>query len=299
MPEAHTDTLVKPDMEAVLSRTHIGADLHGFLLPTLEAVSNAMHAIENRLGAEAASTGKVEIVIDHANDPSNIIISITDNGIGLNEENYRSFKTPFSGHKLKSRGRGFGRFTAHLKCDFAGCGETATLAGNYLRSWVSDGTDEGLTETSYQALSIIPSPLPFRVAPRVPRAIQEVIAEVGTLFWSDHEAAANRVREVIEAILTDLGVPTLHPSGKSMNLHLRIDSFRKMDGKWAEQADIVEAVKWIGNEGTHDTLTRDDVLDAFDMLETVVEDIYVRTRVELLEKVRATNARHRRANPRT
>lgn len=111
--DPHTDTLVKPDMQAVLSRTHIGVDLHGFLLPTLEAVSNAMHGIVARHGPSAAAhSGKVDIKIEQANDPSEIIISITDNGIGLNDENYRSFKTPFSGHKLKARGRGFGRFVA-------------------------------------------------------------------------------------------------------------------------------------------------------------------------------------------
>ena len=113
MAASSTDTLVKPDMDAVLSRTHIGTDLHGFLLPTLEAVSNAMHSFEARYGeGRAEIEGKVEIVISNANDPSEILIAITDNGVGLNDENYKSFKTPFSGYKLKSKGRGFGRFIA-------------------------------------------------------------------------------------------------------------------------------------------------------------------------------------------
>lgn len=38
---SETDTLIKPDMVAVLERTHVSKDLHGFLLPTFEAVSNA------------------------------------------------------------------------------------------------------------------------------------------------------------------------------------------------------------------------------------------------------------------
>lgn len=107
-----TDTLVKPDMVAVLERTHISKDLHGFLLPTLEAVSNAMHGIEARYPDTAREDGKVEITITNINDPERIMISVTDNGIGLDEENYRWFKTPFSGHKLKQNGRGFGRFIA-------------------------------------------------------------------------------------------------------------------------------------------------------------------------------------------
>ncbi|WP_375380071.1 ATP-binding protein [uncultured Sphingomonas sp.] len=109
---AETDTLVKPDMKAVLERTHVSKDLQGFLLPTLEAVSNAMHGIETRFGEEARKHGTIEIAISGINDPRHLMISITDNGIGLDDSNYTSFKTPFSGHKLRQNGRGFGRFIA-------------------------------------------------------------------------------------------------------------------------------------------------------------------------------------------
>jgi hypothetical protein len=109
---ATTDTLVKPDMVAVLQRTHVSKDLHGFLLPTLEAVSNALHGIETRFGDDARKEGKVEIVISNINDPRSLMISITDNGVGLDDRNYTWFKTPFSGHKLQQNGRGFGRFIA-------------------------------------------------------------------------------------------------------------------------------------------------------------------------------------------
>jgi len=112
MSDPNTDTLVKPDMVAVLSRTHIGHDLHSFLLPTLEAVSNAMHGIEAHFGDDAKTKGRIEIAIANLTDPAKIMISVTDNGIGLNEENYGSFKIPFSGYKLKTKGRGFGRFIA-------------------------------------------------------------------------------------------------------------------------------------------------------------------------------------------
>ncbi|MGN8118891.1 ATP-binding protein [Labrys sp. 22185] len=109
---AETDTLVKPDMVAVLERTHVSKDLHGFLLPTLEAVSNAMHGIEARFGDNAREQGMIEIVMSSINDPHRLMISITDNGVGLDNGNYISFKTPFSGHKLQQNGRGFGRFIA-------------------------------------------------------------------------------------------------------------------------------------------------------------------------------------------
>ena len=106
------DELVKPDIQAVLARTHLSLNLHDFLLPTFEAVSNAMHAIEAEYGEKAREIGAVRIHISHPNNPARFKITITDNGIGLNDENYRSFKTPFSGYKLKQHGRGFGRFIA-------------------------------------------------------------------------------------------------------------------------------------------------------------------------------------------
>lgn len=110
---ATMDELVKPDMQAVLSRTHLSITLHDFLLPVFEAVSNAMHGIEAKHGEKDASQlGRISISFDHPNDPKKLRITVTDNGIGLNDENYKSFKTPFSGYKLNTHGRGFGRFIA-------------------------------------------------------------------------------------------------------------------------------------------------------------------------------------------
>lgn len=105
------ETLRKPDMPAVVERTHVSHDLRGFLLPVFEALSNCLHSIESRFGEDNMRAGKVEIVFDNPNS-ENILISIEDNGIGLDERNFESFLTPFSGLKLEKRGRGFGRFIA-------------------------------------------------------------------------------------------------------------------------------------------------------------------------------------------
>lgn len=114
MDKLVTDTLLKPDMMAVLSRTHIQTNLHGFLLPILEAISNAMHGIEEAFvdRAKAEKNGIVVVSFRDWTNPNKFIVSVSDNGAGLNEDNYRSFKTPFSGHKLSQKGRGFGRFIA-------------------------------------------------------------------------------------------------------------------------------------------------------------------------------------------
>jgi hypothetical protein len=112
MAALRADELVKPDMQAVLARTHLTFHLHDFLLPIFEAVSNAMHGIEALFKDDPSGSGRIHIHFIGSNDPAKFKVSITDNGIGLNDENYKSFKTPFSGHKLKQHGRGFGRFIA-------------------------------------------------------------------------------------------------------------------------------------------------------------------------------------------
>lgn len=186
------------------------------------------------------------------------------------------------------------RFTGHLVCDHMPCGETATFAGDIctLRTF-RDGSEDHL-DTSYRARSIVPSPLPFPLGPKVPKALSALIREAAALYWLDQAAAVSRVREAIEAILSDLGAPERSPGGKRLHLHGRIIAFRALgDGQWDEQADIIEAAKWIGNDGTHETVSRDAALDAFEMLETVIDDLYVRSRQALLKKVRATNDRFR------
>jgi hypothetical protein len=111
-PAQEADELRKPDMQAVLSRTHLALKLHDFLLPTFEAVSNAMHAIDAVHNDKAGETGQIRIRFFNPTDPFKLKITVSDNGSGLNDDNYKSFKTPFSGFKLKQHGRGFGRFIA-------------------------------------------------------------------------------------------------------------------------------------------------------------------------------------------
>jgi Histidine kinase-, DNA gyrase B-, and HSP90-like ATPase len=112
LTKQRADALLKPDMNAVLSRTHLPRNVHGFLLPVFEAISNAMHGVEERFRDQAQSDGVVHVQFKDWKHPNKIVISVSDNGVGLTDDNYRSFRTPFTGHKLKLRGRGFGRFVA-------------------------------------------------------------------------------------------------------------------------------------------------------------------------------------------
>ncbi|MGG6898258.1 ATP-binding protein [Rhizobium sp. BR 315] len=81
------------------------------LYSVYEAVSNSIHAINDRFGEEKAATRgrvSVDITLDADGDVSQIAIS--DNGIGFTEDNLESFETSDSRFKYKRGGKGVGRF---------------------------------------------------------------------------------------------------------------------------------------------------------------------------------------------
>ena len=90
-------------------------------------------------------------------------------------------------------------------------------------------------------------------------------------------------------MLDNFGIPSKGANGHRLTLHSRIEDFAKTD---AENGAILLAIKWLGNSGSHPGgLTRDDVLDAFDMIEYVLEDRFGTTKKDLMAKVAAVNAK--------
>jgi hypothetical protein len=90
------------------------------LIPLYEAVVNSLHAIEERRKVDSAfSDGEIHIRILRDEqihlDSSEIMpvdgFEITDNGIGFNEQNMKSFFESDSTSKAEIGGKGVGRFS--------------------------------------------------------------------------------------------------------------------------------------------------------------------------------------------
>ena len=83
-------------------------------MPLFEAVVNAIQAMEERGNL---ATGKVTVEIERSTqkefEPSAerpiTGFKITDEGIGFNDENFESFQTSGSDHKISLGGKGIGR----------------------------------------------------------------------------------------------------------------------------------------------------------------------------------------------
>ena len=87
------------------------------LTPLLEAISNAIQAIEDSNRADG------KIVIEILRDVSSVICAdfaecsnivgfrITDNGEGFNRKNFEAFNEVYTKNKVKRGGKGYGRIT--------------------------------------------------------------------------------------------------------------------------------------------------------------------------------------------
>ncbi|MGJ7916367.1 DUF4145 domain-containing protein [Massilia sp. LXY-6] len=167
------------------------------------------------------------------------------------------------------------RFVAILECDNARCKEAAVVAG---KGWVEEWHDE--YERHYTSIFlpyyILPSPRMISIPTKCPR---EVITELDHAFvasWHDFAAAGNHIRSATERVLDSLKVPKqiLNVKRKRVPilLHNRI---QKLEKTHPEVHDYLMAIKWLGNAASHSSaLTRDDVFDALDIFETVLDKVY-------------------------
>jgi hypothetical protein len=74
-----------------------------------EAIMNSIHAIEERFGKDKLDSGRIDIRMVQNGEGRYIGFQISDNGIGLNDENMISFRKSDSMKKVKFGGKGVGR----------------------------------------------------------------------------------------------------------------------------------------------------------------------------------------------
>ena len=183
------------------------------------------------------------------------------------------------------------KFSAILCCNNEKCQEpvVATGKGRVDLVHANDGDFE-YVEFFYPD-HLNPSPNIISISPQFPA---EVISELQNSFistWRDYSSAGNHIRAAVERLLDHLKEPKtkLSKTGKRerLSLHNRIVGIASRD---QELSEALLAVKWLGNAGSHtDELTQDDVFDALEILETVLDDLFVRHKPRLKKLIAAIN----------
>lgn len=186
------------------------------------------------------------------------------------------------------------RFSGILICNNENCQEPISLAGHghVKEVQISDNGDFDYENVFYPEF-VSPSPPMIPVPGICPKPVVAELQKAFIASWGDIPAAANHVRSVVERLLDFLKVPKtkLNSNGERCrrSLHERIISFASIDNSLSES---LQAVKWLGNVGSHsDEISRDDVFDAFDILEVIFDELFVKHRERMKKIVSVINTK--------
>jgi hypothetical protein len=184
------------------------------------------------------------------------------------------------------------RFSAIVICNNEHCREVVAITGTGTVDHVQtheDGQSDYIEFFHPEYVS--PSPLLIPIRIEYPQLVVSELRLSFTASWSDFSSAGNHIRAAVERLLDHLGEPATKADkgGKTLRvpLHERIEGLGKRD---KGLSDRLLAVKWIGNAGSHkDELTRDDVFDALDIVDVILDDLFVRHREKVTALVAAIN----------
>ena len=169
-------------------------------------------------------------------------------------------------------------YRGHFQCP--SCREFIMSAGKGVVDWFEAedryGNPVQVHFDSFSPEVFIPHLRLFEIPDDTPKSIVEHLHQSFSLFFCSPESAANQVRVALENTLTALKVKRFRIVGKRRKfiaLHNRIDL---LPAKYESVRELFFAIKWLGNAGSHggSAIFKDDVLDAYEMMELLLLEIY-------------------------
>jgi len=156
-------------------------------------------------------------------------------------------------------------FSAFLNCTH--CKEkTVTIGEGKVDTFNGQDTGEWGCEEVFMPKYFIPPLQLFEIPSDCPKSVKEHINESFSLAWADFSAAGNKLRVAVEKL-----IDAIHP-GSSGTLHNRIG---KLPSQHEGIKDWLLAVKWLGNEGSHQAQLQEyDVAFAYDVFLLVLNKLY-------------------------
>ncbi|WP_164838080.1 DUF4145 domain-containing protein [Sinorhizobium meliloti] len=170
-----------------------------------------------------------------------------------------------------------GRFKGFLRCDRQQCGEIVVVAGSFTTEFHHDFDHEAeqpITHevTTYRPHLMSPAPEIIQYPKKLNKDSKEHLLRSFVLFWVDYASCANRLRIVVEYLLDQFGIERENAKGDFLNLASRIEKLTKTK---PDQADYLNALRWLGNAGSHDgNVDFNDLLWCLDMLEHAMIELF-------------------------
>lgn len=183
------------------------------------------------------------------------------------------------------------RFTMLLSCNNRLCYEPVVVTGESKIEVFQTGSDSYEVIDYLYPTHVNPSPLLIPLAENYPEEVCKELLLAFVASWGDFSSAGNHIRTAVERLLDHLGVAK-DKSGKDgkperLFLGARIYILEAHDKK---PFSYLKAVKWIGNQASHtDELMRDDIFDALDIIDAILNYLFSKDGKRVQELVEAIN----------
>lgn len=167
-----------------------------------------------------------------------------------------------------------------FQCSDSGCARRVLISGDWSHDIDEHPHTYATRWADYIRVRYIAPAIPIITTPaKTPDKARAAINAASELLWLNPNAAANHLRQAIEELLNSKGVKrseiTKQKKRRQLSTHQRIELYRTTRPANVPIADTLEAVKWIGNSGSHQaTLTITDVLEGAELLESALKELY-------------------------
>ena len=172
-------------------------------------------------------------------------------------------------------------------CSSEGCQESVSFRGeilvqelmHYNPKLEDDEIKELKTltiKTLYPMVHLIP------VHEEYPTEVSKLLLESFSLYLEHPSSCVNKLRILVEKILDSLvGI-------QNISLHKRIEDLELSNSTISE---YLMSLKWVGNEGSHDTvIEQDDLPKIYEILNKVLDLLYLKSDEKLYDSVNMINA---------
>jgi len=111
MDTQSTSLHLKEDLEGRIANLAMAPSYANTLIPLFEAIMNSIHAVQERFGEDWEKQCRIDVQVLEDEEGNPHSFTVEDNGIGLDDRNFNSFRTYDSRTKVKKGGKGVGRLT--------------------------------------------------------------------------------------------------------------------------------------------------------------------------------------------
>ena len=167
-----------------------------------------------------------------------------------------------------------GTTAGQLKCNHSDCAEITSFIGEtkYYLNYHEDDIEIEVLEKGIFFKYFIPSIHLIELRNEYPKELQKILLESFSLYFSSYSACINTLRILLEKLCELHGIKSTTNNSGYKKLGNKLKEL-KFDDK---VKDLLEAIKWIGNDGSHslEVIEKEDLDLTYRFIKKVLDEIY-------------------------